>query len=163
MHLLPRQIRKETCIYYSDKSIEEFRQDLYLLFSKSLSERLSINLTGEFKSRNDFLLTKQFSVSFAGTSSWTSIKVKMQPEAKRTRLELRIKPHPHVYLFAIVFPIAGLFFGWQIMLGETMSWEIVLLLVLLIIIFPVAGCFYGQVAKDNLRNTFVKHFDLKRQ
>lgn len=163
MRLLPKQVWNEEFDYYSDKSVEVLKAEIQQLFEKANGWNFSVNLAGEFVSEYEFKMTPkwQFAIirSFEREVSYLKGKI-FADEFKRTRVKFSVRPNSIFAIFLFLFPAFGIFaLSADNVHGNERETKIVGLVFVFVV--PALILFFGQIAKENLKNRFVKTFNLR--
>jgi hypothetical protein len=163
MSILPKQIWEEEFTYYSDKSIDEFRMDIQQLLHKSKEWDFSINLTGAFISEFEFEMTPKWQSSFIKNyeRSISYLKGQIHTDAfKRTLVTFTVRPNYIVLIFSFLSAMFGIFaLSPDNIKGDVENARIAQLVFIFVI--PVLTLAFGYFVKQEIKNTFVKTFNLK--
>jgi hypothetical protein len=165
MRILPRHLRKECYNYQFDYNIEEVKQKMRSTFSKKTFD-FSTNLVGQFISEDEFIINeKSFGIGKAIASSvYTNIRGKFNQDNNRTILNVSVKPSPNFYFFWFAFILVGII-PLKSAYDNPSDNRLKLLIefISISIIIPILIAIYAQVSKVNLRENFVKTFNLKKE
>lgn len=139
------------------------RSEIQQLFDKTKGWNFSVNLTGEFVSDYEFKMTPkwQFAVirSFEREVSYLNGQI-FPDELKRTRVTFTVRPNSILLIFFFLFPVFGLFaLTTNNLKGEIDEARIIGLVFTLGV--PALMLLFGHFAKQELKNRFVKTFDLR--
>ncbi len=163
MEFIPKQIWKEEYDYYSDKSVDELKTDIQQLLDKTRGWDFSVNLTGKFTSEFEFEMTPkwQFAIirGFEQKISYLEGQIFVD-EFKRTRVTFNVRPNSTLLIFLFAFPMIGIFaLTTGNMKGDKDDAKIAGLAFTFVV--PAVMLLLGYFAKQDIKNCFVKAFDLK--
>jgi len=163
MEFIPKLIWKEAYNYYSDKSADELKTDIQQLLDKTRGWDFSVNLTGKFTSEFEFKMTPkwQFAIirGFEQKTSYLEGQIFVD-EFKRTRVTFSVRPNSTLLIFLFTFPMIGIFaLTTGNMKGDQEEAKMVGLAFIFVV--PVVMLLLGYFAKQDIKNCFVKTFDLK--
>ena len=164
MKFIPRYLRTENYLFYSQKSVVDLKSDLQALFDNKWYD-ISVNLSGDFVTDNEFHVTKKISFVFSknGSSSFTKLKCKIYSDNKKTIIDIAVKPNPQLYVWTIIPPMFALVMLYSIISHPTNNLPVAIFIIAFtFFIIPVAARFYGQAAKTELKNIFVDTFKLTK-
>jgi hypothetical protein len=111
MHLLPKQIRKEEYHYYSDKSVEDLKTDIQQLFKEMEGWSSSANLTGEFVSEYEFVMTPKWQLAtraFERETPYLDGQI-FRNDLDITQVAFTVRPNSIFVIFFFAFPLFGFF------------------------------------------------------
>lgn len=163
MNLLPKLLWKEEYNYYSDRSVNELRNDIQLLFNETDSQAASVNLTGEFISDTEFRMTpkRQFLVirNYEHETSYLDGQILLN-ELDKTQVTFTVRPNSIFAIFFFLFPVLGLLSLLFVNKGQPDRQSQFISLVF-IVIAPVMMLGQSYYFKQSIRNRFIKKFNLK--
>ncbi len=159
---LTKQLFREKYVYVTSCSVKEFKDDLQKLFNEKWYE-FFVNLNGEFKTVNEFVITKKMTFTHSSYgNSYTKLKGKINFYNNQTIINITVIPNPIVYVFTIIPPLVGVLMLYNCIIIDKENQEEKLIVgIFFTLIVPIATAFYGQAAKNDLRKKFTEIFKLK--
>ena len=159
MNILPRQIRKERHCFSSEKTIEEFLNNLNNIFSKSLDRNSS--LTGKFTSEKEFIIVKRnlFTVFRNSIYYRNRIVGKVYSKDNETILDTIIRPHMRVYNLFICLIGLSLIFLILMFTNHDFFWTGIWILIVFSTTMTIVAV-NAQASKNSLRKKFIEELEL---
>jgi hypothetical protein len=161
--LLPKKIWKEEFQYYSEKSIEELKNQIQELFSVSQDKIGGVNLTGAFTSEFEFEMTPIWQLirirNFERSESYLKGRI-FSDELNRTCVTFTVRPNSIFLMFTFLFPL----FGLAVLTSDNVKSDkndLKIVGFVFTLLVPAIMLVSAHLANRRIKKTFVETFNLK--
>ncbi|MEO8589534.1 MAG: hypothetical protein ABI432_09210 [Flavobacteriales bacterium] len=165
--ILPKPIRTEEFVFYSDRSPELLVRDIQGVFEKTRGFVFSPNLTGEFTSAYSFKARPKWSllvINKGTTGPAVRMRGEVNPSGSGSTVEIELSVHWTLGLFVLLPPAIALV--WFIMVPKDrllpLSSEDSIAPVGLLLFLPSFELLSAWVAKRLFKRNFVRCFKLTK-
>ena len=157
-----RLVWKEEHEYYSERSLNDLRNDIKITLRRSDGFDFSFNMKGDFISENQFEITPKW--SFVHISNYerdlSYLKGELLADSNATKVRFSVRPNTVFLILAIGFFVLGLV---TMIASKAIEGSSLIGGLVISIVVPIVSLLMAYVSKQGIKNRFIRHFKLRTE